>query len=254
MYTQTGTLATEQAVIQYAPLVKRMAHHLAGKLPPSVQVDDIIQAGMLGLMDAANRFQLEHGTQFETYAIHRIRGAMLDELRQNDWMPRGVRSAQRRVEQAMSRLQQRLGRATTESEVAAELKMSMSEYHELLNQARGAQLLYLNDLGDEDGEAQYLDRNLPDSRGDPREKLEDQRFRSAVAGSVEKLPEREKLVMGLYYEQDLNLREIGAVLGVSESRVCQIHTQAVARLRTTLGDWVAAPTKRKPTKQASVAP
>ncbi len=238
MYTQIGTFDRETAVTNYAPLVKRLAHHLAAKLPPSVQVDDIIQAGMMGLMDAANRYEREHGTQFETYATQRIRGAMLDELRQNDWMPRTVRGSQRRIEAAMSRLEQRLGRAATDSEMAAELQMTISQYHELLNEARGCQLLHLDELGGGDSEEQYLDRHRTDDDDDPLKQIEDQRFRSALVNAIEHLPEREKMVMGLYYEQDLNFREIAAVIGVTESRVCQIHTQAVARLRTKLTGWI----------------
>jgi RNA polymerase sigma factor FliA len=238
MYTQIGTFDRETAVTNYAPLVKRLAHHLAAKLPPSVQVDDIIQAGMMGLMDAANRYEKEHGTQFETYATQRIRGAMLDELRQNDWMPRTVRGSQRRIEATMSRLEQRLGRVATDSEMAAELQMTITQYHELLNEARGCQLLHLDELGGNDSEEQYLDRHRTDDDDDPLKQIEDQRFRSALVNAIEHLPEREKMVMGLYYEQDLNFREIAAVIGVTESRVCQIHTQAVARLRTKLTGWI----------------
>jgi RNA polymerase sigma factor FliA len=238
MYTQIDAFDRENAVVNYVPLVKRLAHHLVSKLPPSVQVDDIIQAGMMGLMDAANRYEKEHGTQFETYATQRIRGAMLDELRQNDWMPRAVRSSQRSIEKAMSGLEQRLGRAATDSEMANELHMTIGQYHELLNEARGCQLLHLDELGGGDGEEQYLDRHRTDDDGDPSSQLEDQRFRGALVDAIDHLPEREKMVMGLYYEQDLNFREIAAAMGVTESRVCQIHTQAVARIRTKLKNWI----------------
>jgi RNA polymerase sigma factor FliA len=238
MYTQTGRFDRETAITTYAPLVKRIAHHLIAKLPPSVQIDDIVQAGMMGLMDAAGRYETNHGTQFETYAAQRIKGAMLDELRQNDWMPRSVRGAQRRIESAVTRLEQRLSRPATESEMAIELKMSLAEYHELLNEARGCQLIYLDELGGYDGDEQYLDRHVTEEIRDPLKQIEDKRFRTALVAAIEQLPEREKMVMGLYYEQDLNLREIAEVLGVTESRVCQIHSQAVSRLRTKLKGWI----------------
>jgi RNA polymerase sigma factor FliA len=238
VYTQIVEFDRKAAVTNYAPLVKRLAHHLAAKLPPSVQVDDIIQAGMIGLMDAANRYEREHGTQFETYATQRIRGAMLDELRQNDWMPRAVRSSQRTIESAMSKLEQRLGRAASDSEMAAELHMTIGQYHELLNEARGCQLLHLDELGGNDNEEQYLDRHRTDEDDDPHSQLEDRQFRTALAKAIDHLPEREKMVMGIYYEQDLNFREIAAIMGITESRVCQIHTQAVARIRTKLKNWI----------------
>jgi RNA polymerase sigma factor FliA len=240
MYTRTGTSDKEQTIHQYAPLVKRLAHRLAAKLPPSVSVDDMIQAGMMGLMDAANNFRQDHGTLFEAYATQRIRGAMLDELRQNDWMPRGVRAAQRRIEKAITQLEQRLGRPATEIEMAKEMGMSLEQYQDLLNIARGSQLLYLDDLGDAESDEQYVERNISDGRPDPLAQIEDEQFRTALIAAIENLPDREKTLMSLYYEQELNFREIAAVLGVTESRVCQIHTQTVARLRTKLKGWVGA--------------
>ena len=236
MYTATGTLDVEQRIADFAPLVRRMAHHLAAKLPASVQIDDIVQAGMIGLMDAAARFEEAQGCQFETFASQRIRGAMLDELRQNDWLPRSMRKSLRTLEAAIARLEQSLGRAPTEKEIAAELKLTLASYHELLQDARGYQLLHLEDFArdDEDG---YLDRHLPDERENPFERCKDARFRTALLRAIEDLPPREKLLLGLYYEQELNFKEIAAVLEVSESRVCQLHGQAVARLRSKLTEW-----------------
>lgn len=236
MYTATGTLDVEQRISEYAPLVRRMAHHLAAKLPASVQIDDIIQAGMIGLMDAATRFEEAQGCQFETFASQRIRGAMLDELRQNDWLPRSMRKSLRTLEAAITKLEQSLGRAPTEKEIAAELKLPLSGYHALLQDARGYQLLHFEDFArdDEDG---YLERHLPDERENPFERCKDARFRAALVKAIEDLPQREKLLLGLYYEQELNFKEIAAVLEVSESRVCQLHGQAVARLRGRLTDW-----------------
>jgi RNA polymerase sigma factor for flagellar operon FliA len=236
MYTANGSLDVEHRIATHAPLVRRMAHHLAAKLPASVEVDDIIQAGMLGLMDAAARFEEGQGTQFETYASQRIRGAMLDELRQNDWLPRSVRQALRRLDGAVARLEQRFGRPPTEVEIAEELELPLREYHALLKEARGYSLLHLDDFGgaDDDG---YLERNCPDNRENPFERFQDARFRAALVAAIEALPEREKLLLSLYYEQDLNFKEIAAVLEVSESRVCQLHGQAVSRLRARLRGW-----------------
>lgn len=237
MYTAQGTLDKSQQIDQYIPLVRRLAHHLIAKLPASVQIDDLIQAGLIGLMDAISRFEEGQGAQFETYASQRIRGAMLDELRQADWMPRGVRQAQRKIDNATIKTEQKLGRSATEAEIAETLGVSLAEYQEMLFDSRGAQLVYYDDYAEDgDGEG-YLDRQMDgDEEANPLEMLGDQRFRSTLIKAIEELPEREKMLMGLYYEQELNFREIAAVLGVTESRVCQLHTQAVSRLRTKLKD------------------
>ena len=236
MYTATGTLDTNARITTFAPLVRRMAHHLAARLPSSVQIDDIIQAGMIGLMDAAARFEESQGNQFETYATQRIRGAMLDELRSNDWLPRSTRKSLRRIESAMHKLEQRLGRAPSEIELANELGVPLGEYQSMLQEARGYELLHLEDFSRDDDD-DFLERNLPDDRENPFERYKDARFRAALIEAIEHLPEREKLLMGLYYEQELNFKEIAAVLEVSESRICQLHSQAVARLRTKLKSW-----------------
>ncbi len=238
MYTATGSPEQGRFVTDFAPLVRRMAHHLVAKLPSSVQVDDIIQAGMMGLMDAASRYETSHGTQFETFATPRIRGAMLDELRANDWMPRGVRRVQKRIQGAMSALEQRFGRAATESEIARELGVTIEAYHEMLGEARGAQLFYYDEFSDDEGGESYAARTIASGpEDDPLARLADKRFRQSLMGAIGKLPEREKNLMGLYYERDLNFREIAAVFGVTESRICQLHSQAVARLRAMLGEW-----------------
>jgi RNA polymerase sigma factor for flagellar operon FliA len=206
---------------------------MKAKLPPSVEVDDLVQAGMMGLLDAINRYEENHGAQFETYAVLRIRGAMLDELRSSDWMPRSTRANMRKVEQAMAALQQQLGRPPSESEVAKSLKLSLGDYQELLGDSGGHQLVYYEDFHDDDGNDTFLDRYAVDD-DDPLKSLLDTDFRQAVIDAIDALPPREKMLMGLYYEEELNLKEIGAVMGVSESRVSQLHTQAVARLRTYL--------------------
>jgi RNA polymerase sigma factor for flagellar operon FliA len=206
---------------------------MKAKLPPSVEVDDLVQAGMIGLLDAIQRYEENHGAQFETYAVLRIRGAMLDELRSNDWMPRSTRQNMRKVEQAMATLQQQLGRPPSESEIAKSLKLSLADYQDMLGDSGGHQLVYYEDFHDEDGNDSWLDRYAVDD-DDPLRALLETDFRQAVIDAIDNLPPREKILMGLYYEEELNLKEIGAVMGVSESRVSQLHTQAVARLRATL--------------------
>ncbi|WP_338765887.1 RNA polymerase sigma factor FliA [Massilia sp. METH4] len=239
MYTVKGKVNKDSLLSEHMPLVKRLAHHMKAKLPPSVEVDDLVQAGMIGLLDAINRYEETHGAQFETYAVMRIRGAMLDELRSSDWMPRTLRQDMRKVENAMSVLQQKLGRPPSESEVAKSLKLSLEDYQQMLGEGGGHQLLYYEDFKDEEGDGSFLDRYAHDEEADPLRALMDTNFRQAVINAIDVLPPREKLLMGLYYEEELNLKEIGAVMGVSESRVSQLHTQAVSRLRATLreGAW-----------------
>ncbi len=235
MYTVKGKKTDKNDLLtEHMPLVKRLAHHMKAKLPPSVEVDDLVQAGMIGLLDAISRYEENHGAQFETYAVLRIRGAMLDELRSSDWLPRSMRQNMRKIEAAMSALQQKLGHAPTESEVAKSLKLSLADYQDMLSDGGGHQLVYYEDFHDsEGGNDSFLDRYAVDD-ADPLRSLMDGDFRQAVVDAIDALPPREKILMGLYYEEELNLKEIGAVMGVSESRVSQLHTQAVARLRATL--------------------
>ncbi len=230
MYNVLGINDQEGCLREYAPLVKRIAYQMMTKLPSSVQVDDIIQAGMMGLLDAATRYDELHGAMFETYASQRIRGAMLDELRAADWLPRSLRRDTRRIEGAISKLQQKLGRSPNETEIAAELGLVLIEYQELLNESRGAQLVYYEDYQDE-GHEDFFEKFESGDADDPMAILQDERFKVELVLAIEGLPEREKMMMGMLYEQDMNLREIGEVMGVSESRVSQLHSQAVARLR-----------------------
>jgi RNA polymerase sigma factor for flagellar operon FliA len=233
MYTSSGTVDKQQHLEKFAPLVKRIAHHMMSRLPGSVEADDLVQVGMIGLMDALNRYEEMPGAQFETYAQQRIRGAMLDELRQLDWLPRGARKNMRQIEAAVNALQQRLGRSPTEKEIAGELRVSIEGYHQMLLDARGAQLVHYEDFTDSDDD-DFLERNCAATGADPLASLLDGDLRHALIGAIDGLPEREKTLMGLYYEQEMNFKEIGAILGVSESRICQIHSQAIARLRSVL--------------------
>ena len=237
MYNASGLRDKDKCLQDYAALVKRLAHQMMSRLPYSVQIDDIIQAGMMGLLDAASRYDEIHGAQFETYATQRIRGAMLDELREADWAPRSSRKSMRTIEAAISKLEQQLGRSPGEQELARELHVPLEEYQQMLLDARGHQLVHYEDCRSE-GEDDFFERHAADGRPGPLGQIEDGAFRAALVEAIKDLPEREQLMMSLYYEEELNLKEIGAVLGVTESRVSQLHSQAVARLRSRLKDWL----------------
>ena len=235
MYTAQGRLDNSATLKQYSPLVRRLAHQMIAKLPANVELDDMIQAGMIGLNDALGRFDAAQGVMFETFATQRIRGAMLDELRGGDWMSRGNRKQQRQIEAAMHKLEQQFGRAPAESEIAAVMGLTLTDYQEMLGKVRGTQLLYLEDIGGGgEGENDYLDRHVADEAANPLAMLQDRRMREALVEAIKLLPEREQHVMSMYYEHDMNLKEIAAVIGVTESRVCQLHSQSIARLRVKL--------------------
>ncbi len=223
----------------YLPLVKRIAYHMMTRLPASVEVDDLVQSGLMGLLDAVERYDDAQGAHFETYATQRIRGAMLDELRDADWASRNVRKAGRQIEKVIHILQQRHQRPPTEQEIAEEMGLDIQSYFELLSDARGAQLVYYEDLHESEGD-DFLERFADHTTRAPFDILASSHFKGALAQAVGILPEREKQLMGMYYEQDMNFKEIGSVLGVSESRVCQLHSQAIARLRGRLRDWSAS--------------
>jgi RNA polymerase sigma factor for flagellar operon FliA len=238
MYTAKGQLDRNALIKQYQPLVRRLAHHMMAKLPASVEVDDLIQVGLIGLADALTRFEASQGVQFETFATQRIRGAMLDELRENDWMSRGSRKSQKEIESAMRKLEHTLGRSPVESEIAKELDMTLADYQSLLGKVRGTQLVYLEDMsGRNEDDDTYLDRHVADDDVNPLAMLQDRRMREALVEAIKNLPEREQYVMSMYYEHDMNLKEIAAVLKVTESRVCQLHSQSIARLRSKLRAW-----------------
>ncbi|HYM26643.1 MAG TPA: RNA polymerase sigma factor FliA [Steroidobacteraceae bacterium] len=226
---------SDELIVRHAELVKRIAYHLAGRLPASVAVDDLIQAGMLGLMEAAANWSMNRGASFETYAGIRIRGAMIDALRKLDWAPRSVHRQARAVAAAVREIEQRTGRDARDQEVAEHMGLSLEDYHRALQDAACCRLASL----DETAGDSFADE------ADPFQDAADDEFRAALTRAISHLPERERLVMSLYYSDGLNLKEIGAVLEVTESRVCQLHGQALSRLRARLADWrEAAPGTR----------
>ncbi|PSU29875.1 RNA polymerase sigma factor FliA [Photobacterium lutimaris] len=226
-----------QAFIErYSSLVKRIAHHLMGRLPPSVMLEDLIQAGMIGLLEAQQNYDPAKGASFETFAGIRIRGAMLDDIRRGDWVPRSVYKNNRRISEAISVLEGTLGRDPNDQEIAAYLEMTLEQYHQALNDVNCGRLVGMDDLGvaeDTVANEESVEENLP------FQGVVDDNFRQSLAEAIKTLPEREALVLSLYYDEELNLKEIGAVIGVSESRVCQIHSQAMQRLRSKLTAWTS---------------
>lgn len=223
-----------QTIQQYAPLVKRIAQHLMGRLPPSVQLEDLIQGGMIGLLEAAKNYDASRGASFETYAGIRIRGAMLDEIRKGDWAPRSVHRNTRKIAQAVRQVEHQLGRDPRDHEVAESLAVTLLEYHQMVQDANGARIFGFHDVGMND---EILSEGLSSPPKSPFDRLQIDDFRKNLNKSIASLPEREKLVLTLYYEEELNLRQVGDILGVSESRVSQIHGQAMARLQTRLKEW-----------------
>ena len=235
-YRAVQRSASVEVVERHADLVRRIAHHLAARLPASVEVDDLVQAGMLGLIEAARNFDSDQGASFETYASIRIRGAMIDEIRKGDWTPRSVHRRSREAAEATRQIEQTTGRAATGAEIAQALGLAPEEYARLLEDAVSGQVLSLDSHIDDHGEPNVA----AGAAYSPERRLQATEFRHALAAAIGQLPEREQLVLSLYYEQEMNLREVGAVLGVSESRVCQIHGQAMLRLRSRLGEFVSA--------------
>lgn len=219
---------------QHTVLVKRIAYHLLARLPASVLVDDLIQSGMIGLFEAANNFDNTKGASFETFAGIRIRGAMLDEMRRGDWTPRSVHKNSRMVSEAIKQLEAQLGRDVTDIEVAEKLSLSLSEYHQILSEVSTGKVLGINDLGVSEDALKFDETCQGD---DPYQSIEKNAFKKGLAECISTLPEREALVLSLYYDEELNLREIGQVLDVSESRVSQIHSQAMHRLKARMQSW-----------------
>lgn len=229
-YRQTVNLDQQTLVEEYAPLVKRIAYRISARLPSSVQIDDLLQAGMIGLLSASRQYSGAHGASFETYAGIRIRGAVWDEIRRQDWVPRSVHSKAREVAEAIREIEHRTGCEAQPDEVVELLGITHEEYHRILAESLGSRLISVDDAD--------VKWETPEVQGNgPMEEVAKQGFLEGVTQAVENLPEREQLVLSLYYDEELNMREIGAVLDVSESRVCQIHSQAMLRLRARLEDW-----------------
>lgn len=223
---------------QHRPMVRRLAQRLMSRLPANVELDDLLQAGMIGLADALSRTETLAGPQFEAFAAQRINGAMLDELRAGDWASRDMRRQQRGASVAVQRLEQRLGRAPQSSEVATELGVTLADYQSLRAALRDTQFVSLEDvMGDEDSDGNALEEHVADPDADPVRHVNEYRRRQALVRAIEDLPERERQALSMYYEHDMSLRDIGAVLGVTESRVCHLHAQAIRRLRVKLREW-----------------
>ncbi|WP_252176413.1 RNA polymerase sigma factor FliA [Endozoicomonas sp. 4G] len=227
-------LIQTEMVETHKALVKRIANHLAARMPASVQIDDLVQSGMIGLLEAASKYDASKGASFETFAGIRIRGAMLDEIRKGDWGPRSVYRNSRKVTEAIQKVEARLGRDARDFEVAQELEVNLDEFYTILSDLRGCRLFSFEELFDSE-ESRMQARS--GDRG-PSADIQEEKFKYALVEAIEKLPEREKLVLMLYYDEEMNLKEIGKVLGVSESRVSQIHSQAAVRLRARLHHWL----------------
>jgi RNA polymerase sigma factor for flagellar operon FliA len=226
-----------ELVLRHADLVKRIAYHLVSRMPPNVEVDDLIQSGMMGLLDAAKHYSATKGANFETYAGIRIRGAMLDEVRKSDWTPRSVHRNMREMADVVRRIENTKGQDATPTDIAGGLGVSIEEYHKRVQDSACCRLFSFDQMGSSDDESSPSD-HARDERPGPFDEMEDAGFRGALSSAIGHLPEREKLVLSLYYDEDMNLREIGEVLEVSESRVCQIHGQALVRLRARLSEWL----------------
>jgi len=235
LYTAEGVMDKNSLWLRYVPLVRHEALRLQVRLPASVELDDLLQAGGIGLLNAVERYDALQGTAFTTYAVQRIRGAMLDELRSRDWVPRSVRRHAREVAQVMRQLEQRLGRPASEVEVAQTLNLPLDEYRQILLDTNNSQLFSYDEWREEHGEsAEPLLEGHEEAN--PLHHLLEGNLRQRVIDAIEALPEREKMVLTLYYQEGLNLKEIGAVLDVGESRVSQLHSQAIKRLRSRLAN------------------
>lgn len=226
----------DDLLLEHAPLVKKIALHLKAKLPDNVQIDDLTQAGMIGLLNAVKSFDASKGAKFETYAGIRIRGSILDEVRTSDWTPRSVSKNIRETAQAIRRVESRTRKKATDREIATEMELSLDQYHKLLRDSAGTQLLSTDEITDEDGNPAL---NISSAELEPHQALQNDSLRDLIIQSINQLPEREQLMMSMYYDDEMNLKEIGAVMELSESRVSQIHSQAMARIRAKIEEELA---------------
>lgn len=234
VYQQNAEDSSEALVRKHASLVKRIAHHLMGRLPPSVQAEDLIQSGMIGLLEAAKNYDQSKGASFETYAGIRIRGSMLDEIRKGDWAPRSVHRNARKIAEVIRKIENETGRDARDHEVANAMEISLEEYHQMLQDTNGTKIFGFDDIGvSEDS----FSEGLGTKSQSPLDGLQRTDFKESLSKNISGLPERERLVLALYYEEELNLREVGEVLGVSESRISQIHSQAMIRLQARMKEW-----------------
>ncbi|WP_047197261.1 RNA polymerase sigma factor FliA [Caldimonas brevitalea] len=231
--------ALDASIRQHAPMVRRIAQRLISRLPANVELDDLIQAGMIGLTEALSRSENPEGPQFEAFATQRIRGAMLDELRAGDWISRDARRQHRAAGVVAHKLEQQLGRTPLSSEVAREMGIGLDDYQDIMAQARTSQFVSLDEISsfDDEGENSPLEKQFADPEADPLRHVSDYRKHAALVRAIDTLPERERQALSLYYEHDMSLKDIGAVLGVTDSRVCHLHAQAFQRLRVKLRDW-----------------
>ncbi|MCW8934396.1 MAG: RNA polymerase sigma factor FliA [Gammaproteobacteria bacterium] len=235
MYTEVQKGQRDQRIIENIGLVKRIAYHLITRLPSNVQVDDLIQSGMLGLIEAAKNYDPSQGASFETYAGIRVRGAMLDDVRHADWSPRSLHRKMRQVREAIHNIENETGRDAKDLEVADRLEITLDEYHTIRRDSSNAQIFSLDQTEEDPGQQ----NRLKSTQSEPLESLQQSSFKTNLAEVIATLAEREQMVMSLYYNEELNLKEIGLVLEISESRVCQIHSQALKNIRSKMADWIS---------------
>ena len=232
----------EEVIIQYSPMIKYVANRIAMRLPPHIEVDDLISVGVLGLMDAITKYDSSRGAKFKTYAEFRVRGAILDELRSMDWVPRSIRQKASKVDKVVQGLQAKLRRTPEDEEVAKEMGLSLDQFHQTLNETKSIPIFSLEDLGiaKESGDQQsLLDCLAGKADADPQTQVRLVELKEIIAKAIDALPEKERLMVSLYYYEELTMKEIGAVLDITESRVSQIHSKAVYRLRTKLKAIIA---------------
>ena len=233
MYAEVENLGEKDQIVRHASLVKRIAYHLLNRLPPTVQIDDLIQAGMVGLLEAASNFDADMGASFETFAGIRIRGSMIDEIRRSDWTPRSVHRKFRSVSEAIRKIENETGEDAKDADVALALGISLGDYHQILIDSSSSRIYSIDTM-----EENTQDAAIPSSSEiTPEEALGKDEYQQQLAEAVRQLPEKEQLVMSLYYDDELNFREIGEILDVTESRICQLHGQALLRVKARMSDW-----------------
>lgn len=233
MYAQVENLDESDQIIRHASLVKRIAYHLLNRLPPTVQIDDLIQAGMVGLLEAASNFDPAMGASFATFAGIRIRGSMIDEIRRSDWTPRSVHRKFRSVTETIRKIENETGEDAKDADVAQALGISLSDYHQILIDSSSSRIYSIDSM-----EENTQDGAIPrSSEQSPDDVLSHAEYQQQLAESIQQLPDKEQLVMSLYYDDELNFREIGEILVVTESRICQLHGQALLRIKSRMSEW-----------------